>query len=812
MTTRMTKDLGLALRSLARSPGFALVAVLTMVLGIGLNSTVFGVVHSVLLQPLPYDAPDELVRVDNRYLPGGSTGWVSGAEYWEYRTESSVLESTVPITTDAANLTGLPTPLRLEGLMVAPGFFELLGEQPALGRAFLPEEGRPGGEPVVILSHALWQSAFGADPGILGRAIELDGLSRRVVGVMGPDYTPLSSYLFTGRPEEYFVPVVLDPATFDERSVERHNLMILGRLAEGVEPEQAERRLLDAVRRLELAYPGISNAGSRDVAVTRMHEAVVGPVRGTLLLLAGAAGLVLLVACVNVANLLLARSDGRTAEMAVRAAMGAGRGRLVWHGLVESLVIGALGGLLALVLTVVTRGALTALVPSETPIPDGIVLGWPVLAFTFVVALLAGAVAGVVPAVRLGRGDVFGAIKAGGSDDRPGRRSTFRRALVVGQVAGAVVLVTSAGLLLRSLTALRSVDTGFDADGLYGVQVSATSASLPEADDVRDLYRVIEEQVAALPGVESVAASWQTPLQQGMSDWPVMPRREGESEWVSADPNLVGPSFFETYGVEVIFGRGFEPSDAERDVGPVILNESGARRLFGDEPAVGQQVNLGFGEPVWREVVGVVEDIRGRGLAQEPRVQTYMTFGPGPWGTIPGLVLNIRSQAEPEAIRRGVTEVVRGVAPEIPIGPVRSMEAVISASIERERLLSLLFAIFGGVALVLGAIGVYGVVSYSVGRRTREIGLRIAVGADRGSVLGLVVRQGVLLGALGVGIGVAGSLASGSVLEGFLYGVSRSDPATMTAVGAGMLAITGLASFVPARRAAGVDPLTALRE
>lgn len=812
MGRKMMTELRHAVRSVARSPGFAVVAVLTMGVGIGLNSAVFGVVHSVLLRPLPYADADELVRVDNRYLPSGSTGWVSGAEYWEFRSVAATFDATVPITPDAANLTGMPTPLRVEGMRVAPGFFEMLGVQPALGRGFLPEEGAPGGEPVIVLGHGLWTTAFGADPDVLGRTVLLNGVSRRVVGVAGPDYTPVSGYLFTGRPEEYYVPVVLDPATFDAQSVERHNLMILGRLADGVEPPEAERRMVEAVRRLEESYPGISSAGSRDVAVTRIHEAVVRPFRATLLLLTAAAGLVLFVACINVANLLLARADTRTAEIAVRAAMGAGRGRLVWNGIAESLVVGVAGGMLGLALAIWTRGALSELVPSQTPIPEGIVLGAPVVLFTIGIAAVGGVLAGFWPALQVRRGDLFDAIKAGGSKERPGRRAVLRRALAVGQIAGAVVLITSAALLVRSLGALRSVDAGFTAENLYGMQVSATRASYPEPADVLELYRVIEDRVAEIPGVEWAAASWQTPLQAGMSDWPVMPRRDGESEWYSADPNLVGLDFFRAYEMEIVEGRVFEPGDTDREPAPVILNRSGATRLFGQESAVGQFVNLSFGEPVWREVVGVVEDVRGRGLAQDPTVQTYMTYGSGPFAGNPSLVLNIRGDVAVETLRREVGAIVAGIDSEIPVGPVRSMEAVIAGSLARERLLSVLLAVFAATALLLGSIGVYGVISYSVGRRTREIGLRIAVGARPREVLNLVVRQGVFLGALGVAVGVAGSVATGRLLEGFLFGVSETDVLTLLVVGAGMLVVAGVASFLPARRAASVDPLTALRE
>ncbi|MDX1648121.1 MAG: ABC transporter permease, partial [Longimicrobiales bacterium] len=790
MMERTWRGLGQMVRSLARSPGFAATAVLTMGLGIGMNVAIFSVVHSALLRPLPYPEPDALVQLANRYLPTGSTGWISAAEYWEYREVPSTFSTTVPVAPDAANLTGQPEPLRVEGLMVGPDFFAMLGTQPVLGRGFTSAEGRPGQEPVVVLGHGLWQTVFGGDPDVLDRTIEIGGRARRVVGVMGSDYRPLSGYLFTGRREDYFVPLVLDPASFDARSAERHNLTVLGRLAEGVQQGEAESALVPAVRRIERLYPGLSNAGSRDVAVTALQEAVTGPVRGMILLLAAAAGVVLLVACVNVANLLLARAEARTPEIAVRAAMGAGRRRLVRHALGESVVIGIAGGLVGLAMTYAARGFLVTLLPTEAPLPEGIVIGLPLVGFTVAVAVLAGVLAGIVPALNLARDEVFGAIQSGAAGQRAVQsRSALRRALVVGQVAGAVILVSSAALLLRSLSALRSVDAGFDAEDLYGIQVSATSAGYPRSEDVRELYRSIETRVAAAPGIEYAAASWQTPLQSGMSDWPVMPRRTDGSEWVPADPNLVGPDFFRVYDIEVLEGRGFQPADADGEVGPVILNETGARRLFGDESAVGQRVNLTFGDPVWHEVIGVVEDVRARALAQEPRVQTYMTFGGPPFGAIPSLVLNVRTELGPEAVDGTVTEVVRSVDSEIPVGPVRSMEDVVGDSLERERLLSVLIGIFAAVALLLGAVGVYGVVSFSVGRRTREMGLRIAVGARPAAVLSLVVRQGTLMALVGVAVGIVGSLAAGRAMEGFLFDISGTDVPTLAAVAATVLGV-----------------------
>jgi putative ABC transport system permease protein len=766
-----------------------------------------------LLRPLPYVGSQSLVQVENRYLPGGSTGWISGPEYWEYREGQTAFATLAALTPEAANLTGTSTPLRLEGLRVTPGFFSMLGVEPVLGRAFTPDEERPGAEPVVLLGDGLWRTAFGADPGVVGRSIELGGTLRTVVGVMGPDYRPVSGYLFSGRAEDFWIPVVLAPESFDARSVERHNLLALGRLAPGTDPESAEALMVQAVRRMERTYPGVSNQGERDLAVTPLRDRVVGDVRPTLLLLTAAVALVLLVACINVASLLLVRGETRASELAVRAALGAGRGQLAWHGLAEGLVLGLAGGAVGVALTIVGRDALLALVPRNAPLPDGVSLGAPVLLFSLGVALAAGLAAGLLPAVRRSHGDVFQTLKSGGLAARRGAsRGFLRGGLVVAQVGGAVVLVAGAALLVRSLQGLRSVDPGFRSTDLYTVSVNAAPARYPDPDAVRRLYGMLEERVRGLPRVEAVSASWQTPLQVGMSDWPIMPQTPDEDRWVSADPNMVGPAYFETYGIALIAGRGFEPSDAERPVGPVIVNETAARRLWGDEPAVGKLVNLSFGEPTWREVIGVVSDVRGRGLGQAPRVQTYTTFGEGPFSRTAGLTLSVRGRMSAEALRRELVEVMRSIDPDTPLGPVVSMESTIARSIQRERLLSILLSVFAAVALLLGALGVYGMISYAVSRRTREIGLRIAIGARPVSVLSRVVAGGLRLGALGVGLGLVAALASGRLLEGFLFGVSRTDGVTLAAVSVGVLAVTCVASFLPARRAASVDPLEALRE
>ncbi len=804
-------DLRIALRSLLRSPVFTATMVAVMGLGIGANTAIFTVAHGLLLAPLPYEDGARIVRLENRYLPSGRTGWVSAPELAEYGTATDALSSVVALSPESMNLTGIETPLALDGLRASPGLLSLLGAAPALGRGFEADEGRPGAPPTVILGQGLWQRAFGSDPGVLGRTVELDGVARIVVGVLPPTYRPISEYLFPGRDEDFVVPLVTDPATFDDRSVEHHNLLPLARLPGAVEPAEAEVRLRAAVERVEARYPGISSAGSRDVALTPLREAAVGAAGRTLDLLFVGVGLVLLVASINVALLLLARAEARQGEAAVRAALGAGRARLAWSSAAEALLIGLAGGAAGLAAAALGGGAIRRLLPSALTVPGGMELGAPALVFTLGVSVAAGLLAGAIPSLVTARSGLQGALRSGRRRGGPAR-SQVRSALVIGQIAGAVVLAAGATLLVRSLQGLRSVDPGFESQGRHLVEISAPRSGYGDADAVRRLYTAVVEGLQARAGIESAAASWQTPQQAQVSDWPVYPERAGESEWVAADPNLVSPGYFDTFGIRLVEGRGFDADDADRPVGPVILNETAAAALWPGESAVGRRVNLSFGEPVWREVVGVVADVRGRGLGEAPRVQTYMTFGEGPFGTVPALTITTRGRLEGAGLAQAVRETLAGIDPNLPVGDVRSLDAQVAASVERERLVTVLVSLFASVALLLGAVGVYGAVAFEVRRRTPEIGLRIAIGAPPRGVVGSVLGDGARLGAAGIALGLAGALASGRLLESFLFDVSRNDPLTLALVSAGVLLVVVAASFLPAHRASTLDPGVAFRE
>lgn len=800
-----------AARALRRKPALSIVAVLTLAVGIGANTAIFSVVNAVLLRPFPYPEGERLVWVSNRYLPSGETGAISGPEFWEYRQEASALIGLAGLSGRAANLTGGDTPLRLRGMRVSPSYFEVLGVGPALGRGFLAEEEKPGSTPVIVLSDGLWQSAFGGDPDILGRTVELDGRSLSVVGVMPRDHRSLLEYVSPGQTVSFWTPLQLDPQAFGGRLAELHNLSVVGRLAVGSDELAAERGFVLAVQRLERRYPEISNAGARDVQVVALRERVAGDARPTLMILLATVGLVLLVACANVTNLLLARGEERASEIAVRAALGASRRRIFLNVIAESVVLSLAGGLVGFLLAFQARGLLLALAPAGL-VRFEVGLDGPVLIFSTGVAVLAGLVAGLVPGLHAARGDLQSIIKGGFGATGTPTRHALRRVLVVGQISAAVVLVTGALLLARSITNLRSVDPGFDPSDLLMVQINGSRAVYPDLESVRGLYGNLLAQIEAAPGVISAAASWQTPMQTGMSDWPLLPDIGESAEWHSADPNWVSVGYFQTLGMELVAGRLFEPSDLDRPEGVVILSETAAESLWPGSDAVGKRVNIDFSNAVWREVVGVVRDVKARGLGSPPRAQSYFPMVDVPFGPVPSMAVTIRTSVPADEIRAAVQRALSALDPAIPMGSVRSMTDQVDASMAGERFLSLLLLTFAFAALLLGAIGVYGSMAYMVSRRTHEIGLRIALGARPGAMLQKTVLQAVVLGSIGVTIGLGVAAASSRVLESFLFGVSRTDFTTFGMVAVVVLASTLLAAIVPGRRAASVDPIQALKQ
>lgn len=809
---RFIEDIRHGLRSLLRSPVFAAVAVLTLGVGVGANTAIFSVMDAVLFRPLPYADGHELVWLSNRYLPGGETGAVSAPEYWEFRETADAFESMAAMRGAATNLTGLEVPVRIQGAAVTPAFFELLGASPVLGRAFSDDEAAPGAAPVVVISHGLWQRALGGDPAVLGTDILMGGTPRTIVGIMSVDHTPLPELLFSGQTADYWLPLSISPEEFTLARAEMHNLRVVGRLTDGVEPSTAEQALIPAVRRIEARFPGISNEGERDVQVEPLREYIVGDVGSTLWLLFATVGLVLLVACVNLTNLMLARGESRQPDVAVRSALGASRGALVSHVTVESLLVGMAGGVVGIGLAFLAQRQLLELAPAGLPRLEEVGVNWTVLLFSLALSVLAAVVAGLLPTVRLLRWSRLDALRAAGRSGSVGSSGgALRRALVIAEVSAAVVIVAAAGLMGRTILELRSVDPGFSPADLHMVQINATRSGYGDLESVRQLYASLQSGLEAHGAIQSVSASWQTPFQSGMSDWPVMTEAEG-AEWRGADPNWVSNSYFDTHGIRLVEGRLFSPGDLDRPEGTVIVSESAARRLWPEESAIGKRVNINFDQLLWREVVGVVADVKVRGLRSERLTQTYLPFSDVPFGPIPTLTLTAQTTLGTEALRQEVVSVLRSIDGDIPVGTVESMTDQLNRSLSRERFISVLMTAFGSVALFLGAIGVYGLLTHVVSRRKREIGLRIALGARPAKVLRGVVNDALILGGAGVVLGLAASVASTRFLERYLFGVSAWDTSTLAAVSLVVLCATALASYFPARWAASVDPMTALRE
>lgn len=808
----ISQELKLAFRSLSRAPLFAGLVVVLLGLGIGANTAIFSVIHAVLLRPLPYTQPERLVWVMNRYLPRGITGAISRPELWEYRQGEPALSALAGLAPASANLTGVQVPVRLEGWAVSPGYFELLGVTPLLGRTFTAEEEGPNRSPVVVIGEALWRSAFGGDPGIVGRSILLDDRAYTVIGVLPGRSRPLGSLLFPGRGSDYWEPLVLDPASFDAKAFQIHGVYAIGRLTDGADVQAAGNELTSSLRRAQRTYAPSADPSRRDVVVVPLHERIAGDVTPVLLLLMAAAGFVLILLCLNVTNLLVARGDARAAEVAVRAALGATRGQLLGYVLSEATLIGLAGGLVGLGVAASLRSILPAVLPVGLPALVDRGLGPPIIGFTLALSLGAGLLAGAVPGIRILRGDILGALGAGVGRGalRSGRRLLWR-GLVVLQVASAVTLVAGASLLVRSLHGLRAVDPGYDSSDLLLVRIDASSARYNTPARIRALYEALETSVRALPGVAAVASSWQTPLQTGMSDWPLQAEGSQDAEWLSADPNLVSPSYFATMGIDVVAGRLFQPADFDRSEGVVVVNETAAHRLWPNGNAVGRRVNFDFSTPVWRQVVGVVADVKGRGLGVDARPQWYMTFGASPFARLARLTLSVRTTMGEARLHSSLVRILAGIDPDVPVGPVTSMEHRISGSLIEQRVLSGMLSAFGVLALLLGSSGVFGLIAYTVQTRRREIGLRMAIGASRPGVVRLMVGQALLLGLVGLVLGLAGATGAGRLLEGFLYGVSPADGLTLGAVALVVLGVIGCAGLLPALRAGSLDPLDVLK-
>ena len=794
------QDLRFGIRTLLKNRGFTVVAVIALALGIGANTAIFSVVNGILLRPLPYQDADRIMTV----LYEGRMP-VAPANFFDWKEQNQVFEHIAAAQYWQPNLSGEDRPEQLWALQLTADMFNLLGVKPALGRTFLSNEDQPGNEHVAVLSHRIWQRKFGGDPAIVGRTITLDGASYEVIGVMPPDFRFAP---FWATRAELWTPLNLAPRMNDRRG---SSLRVFARLKTGITREQAQAEMTAIKQRLEQQYP--ESKTELSLSVDPLHEIVVGKVRPALLVLFGAVSFVLLIACANVANLLMARSTARQKEIAIRTALGATRPRVIRQLLTESMLLSLTGGVLGLLLALWGVKTLVALSPDNLPRVDAISLDSSVLYFTLAVSLLTGLIFGLAPALQSSSLDLNESLKEGGRSSTEGaRRNRVRRLLVVAEMALALVLLIGGGLMIRSFLRIQAIDPGFNPHNVLTFVVSLAGSQHSTRPQRIAFFDQLLNRIEALPSVESASAINHLPLAGDI--WGLGFTIEGRpvpppSERLAAIYRIVRPNYFRTMGARIIRGRDFTERDTKDSPGVVIINESFARRYWPDEEALGKRIVVTDGDPIPREIVGVVKDLKQNDWTAEPGREMYL---PHYQSAEPRyLTLVVRSAADPSGLVAAMQSEVWAIDKNLPVSQIMTLEQAISDSVGQQRFNMLLLGIFAGLAMILAAIGIYGVMSYSVTQRTHEIGIRMALGASRNDVLWMIVKQGITLTAIGVSLGLAGAFILTRLMSSLLYSVSATDPVTFAVI---PLLLTGVAlgaCFVPALKATRVDPMIALR-
>jgi putative ABC transport system permease protein len=813
------QDLRFGWRMLRRSPGFAIVAVLTLAIGIGANAAIFSVVNSVILRPLPFPESQRIVWIwetdENRNVHRGTA---SQAEFLDWRDRNHSFEELAAWRELFFTLTGNGEPEQNWGSQVSGNFFRLFRVKPALGRDFLAEEEQPGHERVVMLSYALWQRRYGGDPSILGSSITLDDQPYTIVGVLPREF----SLFGTSRQFDVWVPFGFDRAKLNR---EEHEVVVFGRLRGGVATAQAQAEMETIQSQLKKEHPAFDQKNG--ILVKGFHDDLVSSLRPMLLILFVAVGFVLLISCANVANLTLARGTTREREIALRAALGASRDRVFRQLLTESIVLALIGGALGVLIAYLGLHLLRGFLPvtggrGEIPRADSIGINGAVLSFTLGVSWLTGIVFGLAPAIQISRHELYESLKEGGRGSGGGRRSRWMRsALVVSEVALSVMLLTGAGLLMRSFFLLMSENLGFNPANVLTMQVWLRETHVPSGRQVVDYYQRAIERVNALPGVKSASAVNFPPLSgwNGFCDFDIQGRATPPSgEHFTSQYRIVDWRYLRTMSIALKEGRDFAVSDGPSTGGVAIVNEALAHKYWPNEDPVGKQVRLEFPatrgpwdpEPSssWLTIVGVVSAVRDGPWSEPKGPQLYLLLDQNP-SRIMHLV--VRTAGDPTAIASAVRQSIESADPNQPVTEVRTMDDLIDASVVQRRLSMVLLAIFAAVATALAGLGIYGVMAYSVAQRTHEIGVRMALGAEPGDVLRLMVRDGMRLAGIGVALGIAGSIATTRYLQTQLFGVKTIDPITLASVVLGLAVVAVAACYFPARRAAKVDPLIALR-
>jgi putative ABC transport system permease protein len=802
-------DLIYAVRGLRKKPLFTLATVLTLALGIGANSAIFSVVNAVLLRPLPYPSPDRLMMLWTHNPRQGFDKDVSAyPNFDDWRRQSRSFAGMSAYTGGDFTLTQAGDPAQIGGAIVTPGFFETLGVSPALGRAFGVHEGTAGGSRVAILSYGLWQTRFGGDAAVVGRSIVLNGVPHEILGVMPASFAhPESAQVWTPlAPSERLAQIMQSRGT--------HWLQVIGRLEAGVERGEAQAEMDAIAAGLEREYPDV-NAGI-GVRLVPMHEEIVGDVRQPLLILLGAVGFVLLIACANVANLLLTRAASRQKELAIRAALGARRSRLVRQMLIESLVLAAAGGAAGLLLAAWGIQALQALAPTNVPRLTGVHIDAPVILYTSLAALVTGLVFGTAPALHSAAVTAAEFLKEGGRAGSVGSRGRRVRSVVATvEIAVALVLLIGAGLLVRSFIAINKLELGFDPRNILVLRVDLPDARYPDGTKITAFYNDLASRLRALPGAESVGIGSSVLL-------PALPQsatlsvqgRPPQDRKVRNAPvayDSIAADFFKTLNVPLLRGRLFTDADGATARRVVVVNEALVRRFFPEGDALGKSIT--FDNPIdsrarWLTIVGIVADTRRGGVDRAPWAEVYYPLAQAP---DPRMYALIRTSGDPLTLVRAVHAAVWAIDRNQPIHSTRTAEGLLAGSQANRRFTTILLGVFSIVALALAAIGIYGVVAYSTAQRTQEIGIRMALGARRADVLGIVLRETGMIAAMGVTVGIAAALALTRFMSGLLFGVGARDPITFIVLPIGLLLVTAIATLIPAARALRVNPLVALR-
>jgi putative ABC transport system permease protein len=800
------QDMRYALRMLLKQPVITLIAIFTLALGIGANTAIFSVVNAVLLNAVPYYEPQRLVWITEGY--NNDNNIVGAASYLNLQTQSQAFEHLVAANGGRLDLTGRGEPERLESFSVTASLFPAFGVTPQLGRAFTPEEDRPEASPVALLGHEFWQRRFGGDPTVIGQALTLGGQSRTVIGIMPPEFRRLLGGKVGSPGVDVWLPLALNARR--ELADDVSNVGLIGRLKPGFTLEQARSEFNLVLRRLEQANP--NRLQGIEARVTLLSEKMVGDLRLGLLALFGAVGLVLLIACANVANLLLGRAATRQKELAVRAALGAWRGRLVRQMLTESLLLSLLGGVAGLLLAALGVKALAASAPNALSHLRAGSIDSAALGFTFLAALLTGAAAGLIPALQSSRIDLNEALKDGARKTATfGRRGLGRVApvLVIGELALTLVLLVGAGLLIKSYLRMLAVEPGYDPEKLLSLSIPLDNKKYPPGSpQERAFYREVLTRVKAIPGVKAVATGW-VPLTgwSGARLLEIVGRATAPgAKLPRVEYSEISPDYFHTLGMRLLAGRAFTEQDDDKAPPVVIINETIARRYFSGENPIGKQIL----PPDPLTIVGVVSDVKRFGLDAETLPEIYCPYSQTATG--PGSIsLVARTAGDSLDYVAAVRQQIYALDVKEPISRVMTMEQLLAQSVASRRFQMSLFGVFAAMALLLAAVGVYGVIAYSVSRRTHEIGIRMALGARPRDVLLMVVRQGMTLALVGVSIGLVAALWLTPVLKGLLFELSATDSQTFLLIAALLLGVAFLACYLPARRATRVDPLVALR-